>query len=117
VELQCLYCYGGRGLLTYEGDDICDNCGIVLEAHEEYSIPQPYFNKMVAADTDIPDKCTKSNDGTFLDRLKKIEKRPVRNLKYVDHEALIIRIEQRNMIKLAICDMTEKLGLKPTLKK
>jgi hypothetical protein len=116
VELECHYCYSGRGLLTYEGDYVCDNprCGAVLEPPEEYSIPQPFTNKIVTADTDIPDKYTKSKDGTFLDRLRKIEKkRYVRNLKYVDREAVMIRIQQKSMVKSDICDICDKVHLNP----
>jgi hypothetical protein len=112
LELACFYCYSGRGLLTFEGDYICDNCGIVLEAPEEYSIPQPYLNKIVTAETDVPQKYTKSKDGTFLERLKKLERKKP-NVIRIDREAVMIRIEQRNLVKSSICDICEILNLNP----
>jgi hypothetical protein len=114
VELQCLYCYSGRGLLTFEGDYICDNCGIVLETPEEYSISQPLYNKIVTADTDVPNKYIKSKDGTFLERLRKLEnRRKSKDIIRVDRDAIRIRIQQKSMIESDICDICEKLGLQP----
>ncbi len=120
MELQCLYCSAGRGLLTYEGDYICDNCGVVLEAPEEYSIPHPYFTKIVTADTDTPleYRNTKDKERDFIEYAygrytKTVRKKPQILTPLVDREAVMIRIEQRNMIKSSICDISEKLGLEP----
>jgi hypothetical protein len=120
VELQCFYCYGGRGLLTFEGDYVCDNCGVVLETPEEYSIPQPFINKIISADTDTPleYKNTKDKKRDFIEEAYGRTTRAVRKKQevsepIVDRNAIGIRIEQRNMTKLAICDVCEKLGLQP----
>jgi hypothetical protein len=120
VELQCLYCYGGRGVLTFEGDYICENCGAVLETPEEYSIPQPYTNKIISADTDTPLKYknTKGKPVVFIEHAyghttRTTRKKPQILPPMVDRNAIMIRIEQKSMVNVAICDITEKLSLKP----
>jgi hypothetical protein len=120
VELQCLYCYGGRGLLTFEGDYVCDNCGIVLETPEEYTISQPYFNKIASADTDIPLKYknTKDKPVVFIEQAYGRTTRATRKKRelsepIVDRNAVKIRCEQKDMVKFAICDICEELGLPP----
>jgi hypothetical protein len=120
VELQCLYCYGGRGLLTFEGDYVCDNCGIVLETPEEYTISQPFYNKIASADTDIPLKYknTKDKPVVFMEHAYGRSTRATRKKRklsepIVDRNAVKIRYEQKNMVKFAICDVCKKLNLKP----
>jgi transcription initiation factor TFIIIB Brf1 subunit/transcription initiation factor TFIIB len=120
VELQCLYCYGGRGVLTFEGDYICENCGVVLETPEEYTIPQPYINKIISADTDTPleYRNTKKKPVIFIEReygrsTRATRKKPQILPSLVDRNAVKIRYEQKNLVKYAICDVCEKLSLKP----
>src|SRR5712692_9705988 len=101
MELQCHYCKSGRAILD-NGDFVCDNCGIVLEAPEEYTISQPFYDKISSADTDTTQKYSK---------YRNVKPKPyVRKTKYIDHEAIRTRNEQKSMIKLAICNICEKLG-------
>jgi hypothetical protein len=120
VELQCLYCYSGRGLLTYEGEYICDSCGIVLETPEEYTISQPFYNKIVTADTDTPleYRSTKDKKRDFIEqaygRYTKVTRKKQESLiQFVDRNAIKIRIHQKSLIESDICDICEKLDLKP----
>jgi hypothetical protein len=120
VELQCLYCYSGRGLLTFEGDYICENCGVVLETPEEYSSSHPFYNKIVSADSDTPleYRNTKGAKRDFIEEAygrytRVIRKKRELSAPIVDREAVRIRIHQKSMVNVAICDITEKLSLNP----
>ena len=109
VEIQCRDCYGGRGLLTYEGDYICDNCGVVLETPEEYTISQPYFDKIANADTDTPleYRNTKGKKRDFIEEAYGRYTRVIRKKRealflFVDRQAVLIRIQQKSMINVVI---------------
>ena len=104
MELQCHYCYSGRAVLN-SGDWIGDTCGVVLEAPVEYTLSQPYLNKIADAESDTPQKYSKYRK---IDTTK--EKKEVPS---IDHYAVRIRNEQKSIIKFAIDNIATKLDMNP----
>jgi hypothetical protein len=122
---KCNNCKVGRAVLD-NGEFVCDNCGMLLPVEES-----PLYNKIVSANTDVPQKLSKYSKHPLREALDKhthiIEEmvgkrtiaRVVRDEKRqvktptVDQDAKRIRREQKIKIDNAICDMTEKLDLKP----
>lgn len=117
---KCPHCNIGRGILDSE-EWICNHCGVLLpEAPEEYVSSQPYFTKIANAESDTPleYRNTKDKKLDFIEQAygrstRVIRKKRELSAPIVNREAVAIRIQQKSMIELAICDMTEKLNLKP----
>jgi len=118
MELQCLYCKSGRAVLVDGTEWVCDSCGTILDTPELYDMSHPYLH--TDADTDIPleYKNAKDKPVVFIEReygrsTKTTRKNQELKVPIVDREAVMIRIEQKDMVKSSVCDISEKLDLNP----